>query len=83
MSPEEVDARGALIDRVIPPISDDEARALVGIVGPDDLFGLAFSIRRLVETAPGWPIWEALEGPSPWISDLRERALNSGFRPPK
>ena len=82
ITPSEVDTWGELIDAIPMPVSDDEAKALVGVLGPDDLFGLAFSIRRLVESAPSWPIWSVLVGPSPWIDDLRERARNSGYHPP-
>jgi hypothetical protein len=81
-SESEVDSWGTLVDAISMPISDDEAKVLVGLLGPDDYFGLAFSLRRLIETAPGWPIWDVLEGTSPWIDDLRQRAINSGFVPP-
>jgi hypothetical protein len=37
------------------PIPDDEARALVALVGDDGCFGLASSLVHLIETAPGWP----------------------------
>ena len=78
---EDIDNRAALLDAIALPASDEEARVLVSVFGADDAFGLAFSVRRLVESAPGWPIWEVLEGDGPWIEDLRARAMNSGYIP--
>jgi hypothetical protein len=80
---EDLERRAALLESISPPVSDEEAMHLVGLFGPDDAFGLAFGVRRLVETAPCWPIWDAIVGESPWIEDLRERALNGGYRPPE
>lgn len=79
---EDVIHRESLLNAISIPVSDDEAISLVGLFGPDDYFGLAFSLRRLVESANGWPIWQALVGDDPWICDMRDRALNSGFVPP-
>jgi hypothetical protein len=64
----------AEFERVIKPVSDDEARALVRLFGPDDCFGLAWTILHLVESAAGWPLEDALEGLSgDWIEMLRDR----------
>jgi hypothetical protein len=61
--------------RVQTPISNEEARALVRLFGPDDCFGLAWTLLHLIETAPGWPIEDALDGlEGEWIERLRERA---------
>lgn len=58
------------------PISDDEAKALINIFGPDECFGLAWSILHLIESAPSWPIWDCLEdSENEWIRRLRERAI--------
>jgi hypothetical protein len=46
----------ALLAKVQTPIADDEARAMVRLFGPDDCFGLAWSLLYLIETSPGWPI---------------------------
>ena len=57
------------------PVSDDDARALAGCFGPDDCFGLAWSLVHAVETAPGWPLPDALTGTDgEWIALLRERS---------
>jgi hypothetical protein len=61
--------------KVQTPISDDEARALVKLFGPDDCFGLAWTLLHLIETAPGWPMKDVLDMSSgEWIDHLRERA---------
>jgi hypothetical protein len=65
------------------PVTDDEARALIGLFGPDECFGLAWTILHLVESAPGWPLWDVLgELEKPWVARLRERATRAGFNPP-
>lgn len=57
------------------PISDEEACALVKLFGPDDCFGLAWTLLHLIESAPGWPIKEALDGMTgEWADRLRERS---------
>jgi hypothetical protein len=63
------------LSRVQTPISNKEACALVGLFGPDDCFGLAWTLLHLIETSPGWPIKGALDGlEGEWIDRLRERA---------
>jgi hypothetical protein len=79
---EDIERRLALLDGIPTPLTGKEAAALVRLFGPDDYFGLGFSLRRLIESADGWPIWDALEGDNPWIRDLRDRAINAGFEPP-
>ncbi|MGE4240196.1 hypothetical protein [Ramlibacter sp.] len=57
------------------PISDEEARALVSLFGPDDCFGLAWTMLHLIESAASWPIQDLLENSAgEWIARLRERA---------
>lgn len=43
------------------PITDDEARVLVELSGPDDCYGVASTFAHLIETAPGWPLGDGLE----------------------
>ena len=65
------------------PVTDDEARALIGLFGPDECFGLAWTLLHLVESASGWPLWDGLgEFEKPWVARLRERAMRAGFKPP-
>jgi hypothetical protein len=54
------------------PVTDEEAKALVGLFGPDDSYGLAWTLLHLIETAPGWPIEECLQNDAnQWIHRLR------------
>ncbi|MGJ5025743.1 hypothetical protein ACQR1I_02765 [Bradyrhizobium sp. HKCCYLS2038] len=67
-----------LMKNVEQPVSDDDARALAGLLGPDDCFGLAWALVHLIETAPGWPLSDVLEGRSgAWIAILNDRSLTS------
>lgn len=64
----------ALLAQVQTPITDNEARALVRLFGPDDCFGLAWSLLHLIETSPGWPLEDALRGlDDEWAGRLRGR----------
>jgi len=64
-----------LLERVDQPISNDDARALVNLFGPDDCFGLAWTLLHLIETAPGWPLEDVLErSGNEWIERLKRRA---------
>jgi len=56
------------------PVTDEEAGALTKLFGPDDCFGLAWTLLHLVESAPGWPIKDVLaEMQGKWGDVLRER----------
>ena len=41
------------LSSVTPPVSDAEARSLVHLFGPDECYGLAWTLLHLIETAPG------------------------------
>lgn len=41
------------LSKIRPPVSDEEAALLIGLFGPDDCYGLAWTLLHLVETAPG------------------------------
>lgn len=61
------------------PITDDEARLLVELFGPDGCYGVASSFMHLIETAPGWPIKECLQQlNNEWKIELRNRAIRGG-----
>jgi hypothetical protein len=63
------------LSKVETPVTDEEARALVKLFGPDDCFGLAWTLLHLIETAPGWPIESAIDGlEGEWMDRIRERA---------
>src|SRR5262245_56831151 len=64
-----------VLSKVTKPISDEDARALVRLFGPDDCFGAAWTLLHLIETAPSWPLVDCLEdSDNEWIVLLRERA---------
>jgi hypothetical protein len=72
---------GELFDQIVPPVTDEEACALVKLFGPDDCFGAAWSLLHLIETAPSWPIADCLKDLSnEWVRDLRVRAERAGFQ---
>lgn len=64
------------LSNVETPVSDDEALALIKLFGPDDCFGLAWTVLHLIETAPGWPLHDVFdENQGDWIDRLRERLV--------
>jgi len=68
-----------LLREIKRPISAEEARELVRLFGPDDYFGGAWTLLHLIETAPGWPLWDCLENDdNEWIRRLRESAIRGG-----
>ncbi len=63
-----------LMRAIQPPISDEEAKELVKLFGPDDYFGAAWTVLHLVESAPSWPIEECLlDTSNEWVVRLKER----------
>lgn len=65
----------ALLEEVETPISDEEACALLGVFGRGDAFGLAWSLVHVIETAPGWPIWNVLtDNGNEWVAHLARRS---------
>jgi len=68
-----------LLQLITLPISDAEARELVKLFGPDDYYGLAWTVLHLVEGSPNWPLADCLTSPSnEWIDRLRERVRRKG-----
>ena len=64
-----------VIRKIEPPLSKEEAVALLSVFGQDGCFGLAWSLLHLIETAPGWPYPEArLGAANPWVKSMLERA---------
>ena len=75
-SDEDVAKREALLMQIEPPVTDDEALALIEVTGPseDSLFGLKWTLLKLVESAPGWPLVVMREATGPWHQLAQERA---------
>jgi hypothetical protein len=64
-----------LLESIEKPVTDEEARVLVRLFGPDDCFGLAWALVHLVESAPGWPLLDEVpEAENEWLHLLRERS---------
>ena len=62
------------------PVTDEEARVLASLFPPDGtLFGLAWELLHLIETAPDWPLADVLtnNATSEWIARLQTRVDNS------
>ena len=76
-SASEIELRQTLIQRIDPPVSLPEAVALAGILGPDDCFGLAWTVVHLIESAPGWSAAHVPTGQSPFLPTLIARSNNA------
>lgn len=64
---------------ITPPVTDEEARILVKLFGPDGGYGMASSLMHLIETSPGWPLKDCLgDLDNEWIVELRNRAIRGG-----
>ena len=63
--------------------SDDDARALVALLPPDDgdAYGVVWTLLHVIESAPGWPLEDVLgTGGGPWVQLLERRAANGSAR---
>lgn len=68
-----------LLGEIAAPLTDTEAALLLKCFGPDSLFGLAWALVTLVESAPGWPVPELYrqnDDPGEWLDLLRKRYDN-------
>jgi hypothetical protein len=67
----------SLLHSISQPVSMEEAVALAEMFGPDDCFGLAWTVLHLIESAPGWPSLDRLPASeNQWIVLLRDRATS-------
>lgn len=68
-------ARVELMTAIAPPVTADEARALSACFGPDDCFGVAWTLLHLIETAR-IPVYDRAPGPdaNEWSRRLWARA---------
>ncbi|MDX8255529.1 hypothetical protein [Acinetobacter pittii] len=63
------------IEQIKEPITDEEAKALCTLFGPDDYFGLAQTLMGIIETAPRWPIRELFQNnDNMWVKLLENRS---------
>lgn len=69
---------GGLIASMQRPVTDVEARVLVGIPGPGDCFEVEWALIPLIETAPAWPLADRLVNTdNQWVAYLKQRVENS------
>jgi hypothetical protein len=67
-----------VLESVVPPVTVGEAKQLVTLFGPDDCFGLAWTLLHLIESAPELPL--KAEPPSDaneWLRRLWARSLHA------
>lgn len=72
----DVDRRGALLTAIKPPLTHEEAVALLTCFGPDEAFGLAWALLHLIEATPGGAPISTRPQPSDneWVRRLWDRA---------
>jgi len=64
----------ALLSRIKAPVTDEEAHSLAGAFGPDDCFGLAWTLLHLIETAPSPAVrQQPPDDANEWILTLWQR----------
>ncbi|MEW1827459.1 hypothetical protein [Streptomyces sp. NPDC088196] len=74
-SEEEIDGRVRQLDAIGKPVTGEEARALVARFGPDDCYGVAWTLLHLIETGPN-PVLAVEPAPDAdeWHQSLYRRA---------
>lgn len=71
---EHVERLTELLMKISSPVSKEEAIRLATAFGPDECFGLAWTLIHLIESAPGGAPLDAIpESENEWIVLLRER----------
>ncbi|MBO8202064.1 hypothetical protein [Streptomyces smyrnaeus] len=71
---EEIAATQHLLEQIVAPVTDEEAQALATAFGPDDCYGLSWTLLHLIETAPNaqnahYP----QNADNPWVELLNSR----------
>lgn len=81
-SEEEIDRRGNQLKAISGPVTAEEAKAMVACFGPDDCYGVAWSLLHLIETGPN-PVLTTKPDPeaNEWHHTLWTRAVNGGLVP--
>ncbi|GGZ29565.1 hypothetical protein GCM10010365_57400 [Streptomyces poonensis] len=79
-SEEEIDSRVQQLDAISAPVTEEEAQALVSCFGPDDCYGVAWTLLHLIETGPD-PVLTTDPGPkaNEWHQRLHDRAVFAGL----
>jgi hypothetical protein len=81
-SEEEIDRLIQQLNAIPKPVTGEEARALVSCFGPDDCYGVAWTLLHLIETGPN-PVLTTQPAPdaSEWHQRLYDRAAFEGLIP--
>lgn len=79
-SEQEIERRGNQLGAIARPVTGEEARAFVDCFGPDDCYGLAWTLLHLIETGPN-PVLTSRPTPdaNEWQHRLWLRAVNGGL----
>ncbi|MFE3560700.1 hypothetical protein ACFXKW_38510 [Streptomyces sp. NPDC059193] len=73
-SEEKIDRRDQQLRQIVGPIIGEGAQAFVSCFGPDDCYGVAWSLLHLIETCPN-PVPAGLPAPgNEWHQRLYDRA---------
>jgi hypothetical protein len=64
------------LQKINRPVSQEEAVLLIRLFGPDDCYGLAWTLLHLIESAPGGvPLWaKPSASDNEWLHRLWERS---------
>jgi hypothetical protein len=80
--PSVISRQEELLGAIAPPVTNDEACELVKLFGPDDYYGIAWTVLHLVESAPNWPLVDCMTDTSnEWINRLKTRVAKGHFSP--
>lgn len=71
-SEEKIDRRDRQLRSIAGPVAGEEAKALVPCFGPDDCYGVAWTLLHLIETGP------IETGPAPVLTTAQDRTPMSG-----
>ncbi|WP_328957893.1 hypothetical protein [Kitasatospora purpeofusca] len=79
---EEIGRRVEQLEAIAGPVTGVEAQVLVTCFGPDDCYGVAWTLLHLIETGPN-PVLIAEPAPDAgeWHHRLWGRIVNSGLSP--
>ncbi|MEU1329819.1 hypothetical protein [Streptomyces sp. NPDC005865] len=77
---DELDRRVQQLNAIPKPVTGEEAEALVSCCGPDDCYGVAWTLLHLIETCPN-PVLTTHPGPdaNEWHQRLYDRAVRAGL----
>lgn len=76
---EDIKQRQEQLEAISKPVTADEAALLVHTFGPDELYGIAWSLLHLIETAPESPVTEQpARDANSFVQQLWARHQNTG-----